>query len=126
MSDYQTLGQRAQQGSDIDQQLEDDSSSSWLMTYGDLISVLLTFFVMLQGISIVNEDEFAELFNRENFFVFSKEEFKKLKVVAKEKVAIEQEDFAALTFLKQAQSRIQQRVKERERKNRDKQNRKKG
>ncbi len=106
MSSSQTLGHRARQGSVVDEQVDDDSSSSWLMTYGDLISVLLTFFIMLQGISIVNEDEWAELFNKKHFFLISKEAFEGKKIVAKRKVAIEQDDYAVLTFLKQAQRRI--------------------
>ncbi len=37
----------------------------WLVTYGDLVTVLLVFFVMLQIISEISQEKFNELFDKE-------------------------------------------------------------
>ncbi len=40
---------------------EEESGGSWMDTYGDLVTLLLTFFVMLYGMSSMAEDKWAEL-----------------------------------------------------------------
>jgi chemotaxis protein MotB len=100
----QTIGKAALKKSLVDQQIE-ESDNSWMTTYGDLITVLLTFFVMLQGLSIVNSDKFAELVNKNNFFLVPKK-FEGAKFVGKGQVAIQQEDYNDLKYQKKAQERI--------------------
>ncbi len=100
------LGNAAKKNSLVDQQLEDDGGDSFMTTYADLISVLLTFFVLLQGLSIVNEDKFSELFNRKSFFLVAKK-FETMQFVSKEKVAVEKEDFKQIEETRQAQERVE-------------------
>lgn len=42
-------------------QKEEESGGSWMDTYGDLVTLLLTFFVMLYSMSSVSEDKWAKL-----------------------------------------------------------------
>lgn len=40
---------------------EEEKGGSWMDTYGDLVTLLLTFFVMLYGMSSISEEKWADL-----------------------------------------------------------------
>ena len=40
---------------------EEEGGGSWMDTYGDLVTLLLTFFVMLYSMASVEEDKWAAL-----------------------------------------------------------------
>ncbi len=98
------IGKSATKSSLVDPYLEEDNPS-WMTTYGDLITVILTFFVMLQGLSIVNEDKFSELFNKRKFFLIS-QQFNEMKLMGKDRVSVPQEEFSELKSRRMAQKRI--------------------
>lgn len=51
---------------------EEDAGGNWMDTYGDMVTLLLTFFVMLYSMSSVNEDKWAMLVRA--FNIHGKEE----------------------------------------------------
>ncbi len=67
--------------------------------------MLLTFFVLLQGLSTVNEDQWSAIFNRKKFFTVSRA-FEDSKLAGKDKVTIEKGEFDELKALKFAQGKI--------------------
>ena len=73
-------------------QREEESGGSWMDTYGDMVTLLLTFFVMLYSMSSITDEKWQEIVSAFNIVGEEKVDAREKELNEKEKELKEKEE----------------------------------